>query len=206
MHKFTKLALAGMVLLLTGCGHVADYLDIASDKGVSRRYIEVLNQWTKKETLYSQFETKAVIIATFKGAEFNQSYLNEYVRIYNLTESEKKRREDLQAGFSAESTEFFVYAALPNKEANDFHKPNSTWSISLIDGQGKSIAPLEIRKIEKVSTIMETFFPYINKYYGSCYSLKFMPLPAGEKEGAKRPKNLKLVFASVLGRVELTWP
>ncbi len=195
-----------IIIALAGCSHIESYLDIASDKGVSRKYLQTLDQWTKKEVLYSQFETKATIIATYKGADFNRGYLDEYVRIYKLTDEEKKRREDLQAGFTAESTEFLLYAAIPNKEANDFDRSNSLWSIVLVDEQGSRFEPVEIRKIDKVTPLMETFFPYINKYYGTCYSLKFKSLVSSGEKTAAAPKTMKLLFASPLGNMELSWP
>jgi len=194
------------LLSIIGCGNVGNYLDLAKDKGISRGYIDVLNYWTKKETVYSQFETKVQITATYKSDEFNRAYNAEYGRIYYLTEAEKKSREDMQSGFTRESREFFFYAAMAKKDTNDFDRPNSIWTIFLIDEKGNHIKPLDVRRIDKVTPLMEEFYPYINKYYGNCYSLKFPPLLDGEKTGGGVKRTMKIIFTSVLGQAELSWP
>ena len=67
MNKVRAIALLMVLLALTACNHAGEYLDVARDKGISKAYFEVLNRWTRKETLYSQFETKVQITATFKN-------------------------------------------------------------------------------------------------------------------------------------------
>ena len=219
-NTFTKLFSAGkapqtvsnlvmaLVLLLSviGCSHVGNYLDAAKDKGISTGYIDVLNRWTRKETVYSQFETKVHISATYKSDDFNRAYGAEYARIYYLTDPEKKRMEDMQSGFTHESREFFFYAAMAKKDTNDFDRPDSIWTIFLIDEQGNQIKPLDLRRIERITPLMEEFYPYINKYYGNCYSLKFPLLAADGKNAANAKRPMKVVFSSVLGKAELSWP
>jgi hypothetical protein len=200
--------LTALLLLLSvfGCSHVDKYLDVAKDKGISKTYLDVLNRWSRKETLYSQFETKVQITATYKNDEYNRAYSAEYARVYYLTDAERKTRDELQSGFTRESREFFFYAAMAAKERNDFDRPNSIWTIFLIDEQGNQIQPLEVRRIERITPLMEEFYPYVNKYYGNCYSLKF-PIPAtGGKTGLDVAKPMKIVFSSVLGKAELAWP
>ena len=195
-----------LMLSIAGCSHVESYLDVAKDKGISRKYLDVLDRWTRKGTLYSQFETKFQITATWKSEAFNRAYIEEYARIYYLTDEERKRMDDVQSGFARDFTEFFFYASMSQKEANDFDNRNSSWSIFLIDEKGNRIKPLEVRKIEKIAAVMEEFFPYVNKYYGSCYSLKF-PLATGiGNTSADTPRQMKLVIAGVMGAMELTWP
>ncbi len=186
------------------CSHVQSYMDVARDEKISRGYQDVLNRWTKKEIVYSQFETRVQITATYKSDAFNRAYNKEYARIYYLTAEESKRREEMEAGFTHDFREIIFYAAMPNKEANDFEKANSTWSVFLSDEKGTRIAPIEIRKIEKITPLIEAFFPYVNKYYGNCYTLKFPP--AGDSPGGKDDRPMKLVLTSVLGKAELIWP
>ena len=205
MKKIISLVM--MVLLtVTGCSHVGNYLDVARDKGISKAYVDALNQWTRKETVYSQFETKVQISATYKNDVFNQAYNAEYARIYYLTDAEKKIREDMQAGFTRDFREIFIYAAMPNNDANDFDRANSSWTIFLSDAGGNQIKPLDVRRVDKVTPLMEEFYPYVNKHYGHCYILKFPPVGVEGKTGADVIKPMKIVFTSVLGKAELSWP
>ncbi|MBA4422434.1 MAG: hypothetical protein C0390_04935 [Syntrophus sp. (in: bacteria)] len=58
---------------------------------------------------------------------------------------------------------------------------------------------MELRRVEPITPVITEFFPYINPHYGITYRLRFPSLntPGGDE----RP--LKLVFASVIGEVEL---
>lgn len=205
MNKYKYLSVAALAICFISCGSVGGYLDMAKDRGMSKAYLDALNRWTRKATIYSQLETKLQISATFKNDDFNKAYRDEYARIYYLTEAERKRMEDMQSGFSRDFREVYFYAAMSQKDSNDFEKPNSIWTIFLREGDGTLVKPLEVRKIDKITPIMEGFYPYINKYYGLFYSLKFPIATAGNAD-AKQSQQIKLVFSSVLGETELVWP
>jgi hypothetical protein len=182
---------------ITACSHVQDYMDIVSDKGISKPYLQVLQRWTSSRMAYSQFETKAHIEATLRSQDFNRSYLEEYSRIYQLNADERKKMEEIQT--ASELTEFIFYAYIPNKTENDFDRHGSIWSIFLINGRGEKIAPAEVRRIDPVTPVVTEFFPYINPHYGNAYWLRFsQPLKDGQGDG-----RLKLVFTSVIGKIEL---
>jgi len=194
--------LVAAILFFSGCsGSVLEsYIDIAKEKGgVSRDYLDVLQKWTRDQTLYSQFETKVRIVATYKSREFRDAYAREYSRIYLLTPPEEKKKIEALEGLSADALEFFFYAYTPDKTQNDFSKPNSIWTLFLVDEKGEKHYPAEVRHLEKVTSLVEEFYPYGNPYHGSYYILTFKP-PAG-----KAPSGMKLVFTSVLGRIEQEW-
>ncbi|MEA1936378.1 MAG: hypothetical protein U9M96_06150 [Thermodesulfobacteriota bacterium] len=201
MKKYSWLVFCILLVFCFGCTHFEGYGEIVKDERISREYLNVLDKWTKDKTVYSQFETKVRIVATYKDSEFNKAYLSEYSKIYSLTEPEKKSREETLTGLSSDFTEFLFYAYTPDKDSNDFDKQDSVWTIFLLDKNGNKVYPVEVRKIKKITPIVKEFYPYINKYYGMFYSLKYPPLSSTEGD----PKHLKLVFTSVLGRVELEW-
>lgn len=191
-----------LALLLTGvtaCTHLEDYRDIARDKGMSGAYMDALHRWTRSTVIYSQFETQAHISATYHGPDFNRAYLGEYSRIYPLREEDRNKREEASRRASADAAEFLFYAALPEKAANDFDRRGSIWTIFLVSGKGERIDPREVRKIEPVTPLITTFYPYVNPYYGMAYRLRFPPLPADASD------SFKLVITGVLGRAELTF-
>jgi len=192
-----------LLLLLTiclGCSHIQEYIDIAKDEAISKEYLDVLKKWTRDKSVYSQFETRAHIAVTYKSDEFNKAYISEYSRIYELTDVEKREREETVVDLTSDFTEFMFYAYIPEKTSNDFARSDSIWKVFIADGEGGKVYPVEIREIEKITPIIEELFPYVKKYYGKFYTLKFSPLfPPFEQQPAM------LVFTSVLGKVELTW-
>jgi hypothetical protein len=193
--------LVGMLCLagVAGCSNVQGYLEIAKENGISEGYLQALDRWTRSEKVYSQFETKAHIEATLRSPDFNRAYLEEYGRIYQLNADERRKMEETQAANDSEYTELVFYAYIPDKAENDFDRRGSIWSIFLVDGKGEKIAPLEIRRIDPVTSVMTGFFPYINPYYGIAYWLRFSS-SLGDTEGGGR---MKLIFTSVVGKVEM---
>jgi hypothetical protein len=189
-----------VLLVLAGCGYLMSYVDMVREKGVSPEYRAVLDTWTRTKVLHSQFETRADIFATFKSTPFRAAYAKDYARLYDLTEAQAKARREVIEEVASDFDEFFFYAALPDRQANDFDKSSSIWKIYLFDDRGNRFEPVEIRKIDKVTPLVTSFYPYVNPSYGTCYALKF---PAGSVPGGK---PFKLLFTGVLGGIELSWP
>jgi hypothetical protein len=206
MNGIVGIILSILLLGFTGCSYFQGYVDMAKEKGLSDEYKAVLNTWTRTKTVHSQFETKVTITSTLKSQAFKGAYIKEHERIYPLGPAEKKKWEETQEGLASDFTEFLFYAYIPEKEANDFDRRNSAWTVFIVDDQGRREDPVEIRRIDKITTVTEAFYPYINKYYGNFYSLKFKPLKglAGDPGDPSR-KPFKLVMTSVLARVELEW-
>jgi hypothetical protein len=160
-----------------------------------------LKEWSRSQTVYSQFDTQALISATYQSPEFNRVYHDEYSRIYHLRKEERKVKENTQAALSADYTEFMLYAYTPEKSSNDFDRRGSIWTVYLVNGKGDRIDPVEIRRVDPITPVTTEFFPYVNPYYGIVYRLRFTPLSKAGREDTP----LKLVFVSVLGKVELTF-
>jgi hypothetical protein len=200
MKRFILLFIGGICLLATAaCSHLEGYLDIARDKGLSEEYLTVLKKWTRSQIVYSQFETQAHISATYQNPEFHRAYLKEYSRIYHLREDESKKREDSRKGSASDVIEFIFYAYIPDKASNDFDRRGSIWTVYLVNEKGDRIDPMELRRIEPITPVVTEFFPYINPYYGITYRLRF---PLLNHSGGDL-RTLKLVFAGVIGTVEL---
>lgn len=199
MKRWGRIVIGALCLFgMVACSHVQGYMDIVSEKGMSKPYLQALKQWSRSQKAYSQFETRAHIEATLRSPEFNRAYIEEYSRLYQLNADERRKMEEMQA--SSELTEFIFYAYIPNKAENDFDRQGSIWSIYMINAKGEKEAPMEIRRIDPVTPVITEFFPYVNPYYGIAYWLRFSKPPEGGQNGP-----IKLVFTSVLGKVELAF-
>lgn len=198
MKRWANLVIGAFCMIgVAGCSHFEGYLDIVKDKGMSEEYLHALAHWTRSKIIYSQFDTQAHISATLRSPEFNRAYHQEYARIYQFSGDERKNHEAMRA--ASEFTEFIFYAYIPERTENDFDRRGSIWSIFLVNGKGEKIMPVEVRRVDPVTPVVTGFFPYIKTYYGMSYWLRFPPLE--NIGGSDAP--LKLVFASVIGKVEL---
>jgi hypothetical protein len=188
-----------------GCTTFQEYASMARDEGIpSKGYLETLNHWTRDRIVYSEFETKARVAATRKSREFVEAYQKEYARIYALDAAEANRATGMQVQANAEYLEFYFYAYGPDRDNNDFAKANSIWKIYRVDGNGQMVKPVDLREITRITPVIEQFFPYVNRYHGKFYSLRFPAENIGTTQGGK-PEPIRLVFISVLARVELEW-
>ncbi len=196
-----------ILILMTGCARVdptlENYLDIAKSKGISGEYLSELSRWTRTSILYSEFDTRAYIVATYRTPEFRQAYEQEYSRLFALSQQEQARKLQMNEDRASDAAEFYFYAYNPDPNAIDFSKANSIWKIFLTDSKGSRLDPVEIRQINKITPLIEQFYPYVNQYYGKFYSIKFPPLAARQQA---QPSNVKIVFTGVLGRIEVSWP
>ncbi|MBN2569599.1 MAG: hypothetical protein JXB42_09245 [Deltaproteobacteria bacterium] len=198
--------IANIILILfavtvTGCSYVGEYVEMSQDGTVSSEYLDALNRWTRDKTIYSHFETRAHISATKKSRDFNDAYLSEYARIYIVSDQKKELNEQLLADRKSQFTEFLFYAYIPDRESNDFSKENSIWKIFLINKRGERFEPVDIRRIKEVTPVIRELFPYVNPHYGNFYSVSFPQ----EDPPSEISEECRLIFASILGRVELAW-
>jgi hypothetical protein len=198
-----------LVILLVSapaaCTHIEEYAAMAQHRTVSQAYRDVFDQWTREQTIYSQFETRAHIAATQKSRDFNQAYLAEYARIYLVGDHEKRTQEAVLTDQSSRSVDFVFYAYTPEKESNDFEQRDSIWKIFLVRGEGERLEPVDIKKIEEVTPVIRMLFPYVNPHYGNFYSIRFSQTEPIRSAGTGETVRQALIFASVLGSAELVW-
>ncbi len=187
--------------LAGGCAQLHDYVEMARPRTLSIEYREALDGWTRERTVYSEFSTRAKIVATFKSPEFMEAWLAEYRRVY-LVESDEKGKTHPALESAKDMAEFLLYVYVPDREAIDLDKPDSAWNVILVDAKGDRYQPLEIRELRDVGPMITEFYPYANPYYGKIYLLKFDGAALGG-EPTKLP--VKLVVTGVVAQVELTW-
>jgi hypothetical protein len=213
--------LAALFLLtgLFGCAHVQEYVDMARSDSLSAEYVEALNTYTQEKTVYSEFETRIRVVATWKSREFRDAYRSEYARLYDLPASAGDEMRGIRAdsslterqgsssterqGSSSELSEFLFYAYVPDRQSNDFSKADSLWKVFCVQGGGQRVEPLEIREIE-TTPLVTKFFPYV-KPYGKFYSVQFPLESPSQREDGLDKTGPTLVVTGIPGKVELKW-
>ena len=188
---------------LFGCAHVQEYVDMARSDSLSTAYVDALNTYTQEKTVYSEFETRIRVVATWKSREFTDAYLSEHARLYDLTTSAREEKRDIVSAASSDFREFLFYAYVPDRESNDFAKARSIWKVFSFHEGGQRMEPLEIREIE-TTPLVTKFFPYV-KPYGKFYSVKFPPGSPLKRKDAADQTGPTLVVTGILGKAELKW-
>lgn len=196
-HK-TSLLMVFLVLVLAGCTVVREYADIARTRDLAPQYRAALEEWTREQTVYSEFATRAKMAATFRSREFVDAYLEEYARLYQPDEENlaATRRAMESAGDPAE---FLLYVYVPDRDAIDLDRRDSAWKAFMFTSGGERLEPLEIRELRNAGPRITEFYPYVNPAYGKIYLLKFDAAPGGTE------LPVRLVVTGVIARVELLW-
>ncbi len=194
--------LLATVFLLAGCAVVREYAELFRERSLSAEYMNALDEWTRKKTIYSELETRAKVAATYKSREFMRAWTAEHERIY-LVDSDGSGAPAPAVEATAGTTEFLLYVYAPDRDAIDLARSGSAWKVALIDAGGAAYDPLEIRELQDVGPLVTEFYPYVNPSYGKIYLVKF----DGEAAGAAGETELPvtLVITSVLARAELVW-
>jgi len=203
MKTLKLVVLLFFLLGVFGCSYVKEYIEIADNDTISGEYFNALNRYTREKTLYSEFETSIRVAATWKNREFMDAYLSEYSRLYLLTAADKEERRDILSDASSGLREFLFYAYIPDRDSNDFSKPDSVWRVFSSGERGEMLEPLDIREIDSTPLVTK-LFPYV-KPYGKFYSVKFPKSPSSDEGDTVKEDEPELVFTGVLGKIELEW-
>ncbi len=177
---------------------------IAASRG---RYNGELQRWTREASLYSGFEERLSVVATYRGPSFKSAYSDYYARSFSLSDSQKaglllKDRQALN-----KYNEFLLSVHTSEARLNNLESKKSPWKIYLSDSSGTRAEPVSIDKVERADPVRGEFFPYID-LWSTAYVLRF-PRHAGPGSTALPAEDaafIKLTISSVLGQVELKWP
>ena len=169
-------------------------------------YKKVFDKWTKNGRMHRGFDLELIASATFKSREFRAAYVDEYARVYKLSESQKKKMIFDQDQAASDYNEFVIAAYVPREEENDFSKKESIWKIYLAVDEKDRALPVEIRKIYIKNAFLTYFFPCITPWK-SVYIVRFpIKFPGTERNVIdKNFGNIKLGIAGVAGGVEFNW-
>lgn len=174
-------------------------------KPTENGYRSVLKKWTREGKVYSDFETKLLINATFKTEEFRESYVSEYSTVYMFDAEKVKKlaKDEIEAprGYH----EFFISIHTPIQEWSDLERKEPIWALYLVNDIGERVSPLEIKKLKGKGPNITRFFPYFDDWSVG-YTVKF-PLSLLDQRQliTNETKYVKFVMAGPPGRGELMW-
>jgi hypothetical protein len=215
-YPFGASGLALITLALTlipaaGCGPSHLSLD-APPPGAVLDYQDTLDKWTASGRIYQDFETNAVVHATFFSPEFVAAYLQEYDRLFSPVEEERTTVRNRLMHRQQRKECFFVTLFTGERDWNDLSLPNSIWRAYLITGRGQRAKADSITDVKRRDAARQHFFPHFESFHDA-YEVCFDRYAArgSTDEGLPKPlfepglKQFSLMLTSPIGVVELTW-
>ncbi|MEE9590990.1 MAG: hypothetical protein V3W26_00605 [Thermodesulfobacteriota bacterium] len=169
-------------------------------------YTEALNRWTREGRIYDGFESRLVVYATYRGWEFREAYVREYVKRYEMDSyQEDKLLADESADYEAVE-EFFLAVSTHDTKWNDLDNNNSIWNLYLKNDRGERVNPIDIKRVDEDSPLIKKFYPQMDLWsYG--YIIRF-PKYAGVGETpllGDDTISFELIITGVLGKTEMGW-
>lgn len=195
--------LGGIILmtgLLTGCGETSwtKRWQQSADPYHGGNYPAAFSKWCREARIYQGLDIKLIAAATVKSAQFRHAYVDEYARIYQLSEKDRDKLLQDQMAASEQYIDMVMAVYVPEKSWNDFARTKSMWQLYLSDPSGRRYVPVEIREIKNAGEELNHFYPYLTPWK-SFYHVRF---PAEAKSGTT---VIKLTITGVQGNTEMVW-
>ncbi|MBZ0271799.1 hypothetical protein K8I61_07160 [bacterium] len=174
-------------------------------EGSYKSYLDVLENWTRMDTIYRNFETELIVHATYYSAEFREALRLERARAEKIIPDELARlagsdREELER-----SARFLVSTYTPVAKWNNLDKANPSFRLWLVDVNGRKIAPTSIRerKIRLRAELMQ--YPYVSTW-SKAYEVVFPREDAISGETLDLKGGTFTLFAAGMqGEAKMEW-
>jgi len=188
-------------LLLSACAlsppRVGEPGPSSSDSELESQYRAALKRYTGESELYSFFDTRMFVAATYQSWEFRQ------VRVKRMGVFKAQPPAVVEQNLQAEREEaekfhdFFLAAHVNEPRFDDFDKRDSIWRIALV-GSSTEATPALIRRVGRSDLNMRALYPYAGEFWVG-YHVRFpkeaMSIAPGDR--------FVLRAASTLGKAEM---
>jgi hypothetical protein len=195
------------VTLATGCSEPKVSLAPGTREYVASDYDQVLKRWTREDQLLSlsELQNLLTVSATFESWDFRWAYVVRYAQDYRITVEERRGLLQRTLAESREEHQFYVALYGSNHRWDDLSRPNSAWTVRLIDSEGDETAPLRIELIPKPAALERAYFPYTT-VWRLAFRIHFPTQTVGRPTIASNAKWFGLRFAGAEGGSgELHW-
>lgn len=170
----------------------------------SAHYFEVQEAWTRKDLAHDGFDTEAYLYATLKTMPFRRAYVDEYARMFTLTD--EQRATLLEAEQAEDEANYVVVAAFYTPETgwNDLDPSRGIWEVRLEGPRGNVTRPHRVSRLNKRNPTWDALYPYSDLHY-ILYELRFARTDDAGVPVANPGEALKLVVAGAPAHIELSW-
>ncbi len=193
--------------LALGCSEKRVSMAPGPREYVASDYSEVLERWTRQESLVSieRLDDLLTVTATYESWDFRWAYVVRYARDYRLTVDQRRALLDTTLNDARGSHQFYValYGG-SNPRATDISKPNSAWVVRLIDNLGNETAPSKIERIARPGALEHTYFPYTSPWR-QAFRITFPRSNPNGPSISEQSSWFGLRFAGAEGNKELRW-
>jgi hypothetical protein len=183
-----------VLLLLSISGCVTGNVNVHESPSEDSEYYEILEDSTKDETVYKNFETRFTVKATYLSPKFRTAFSKRLEKVF-MQGSLKFDHERTKAGF-------FISIYSPDSDRMDLHN-DQHWTVLLGSDQG-DLKPVLIKKLNDKER-WRAFFDGISHWTTEYLVVFDAPNVTPNSPDLVEKTSIKLTFANADGKVKLTW-
>ena len=170
----------------------------------AKDYPSVLGTWTRGDKIYSGFDTRLFVTATYHSPEFRRGFAEAFPGIYGHGGKITRRELVDLTGDVEQFHNFFVSVYTPNARWNDLAKPDSIWNLTLHGNDDTMVKAHEILPI-KIDENLRLVYPYIGAF-DKTYLVRFrLADPLGRMLVTPQSTAFRIELVSALGTAQLDW-
>jgi hypothetical protein len=204
-------AMTGLALALLVCVGACATPSVTLSQGpreyVPSDYERILLLWTRSGELVTLAALNDIlsVSATFESWDFRWAYSLRYAKDHQYLPEQTRALRDAALVDTGAHHQFFValYGS-SNARWMDISRPNSAWTVRLIDDKGNQTAPEEIVPIIRPGADERAYYPYASQWR-RLFRIKFPASTATGPTIATDANFAGLRFAGALGTLELHW-
>ncbi len=190
-----KLLVLGLILLL-GCSYVGTIKEAVAPKPTA--YTLMIKPWHRYAVLKSDLtDMLASVDAVFLDCSLRKALVQYKKEAGVMSETEAEYVLEREESYCKAYYEFLVALYTKRNVWNNLDSEKPFFKVYL-DVRGVRRPPERVKRVDLKDDEVETFYPFV-KPWMKVYRVRF------GRAGLEDAKSLKLVLASLQGRMELTW-
>ncbi len=193
---------AAALVLLCACASSSQPLKLQSELRLTAdSYDEVIDRWTRYDSVYDWLNSIMFVHATFHSPEFRKAFSIRHPEVYGPGSEEAGRLLRTRPE-SNKFHEFFLSLSTTDFRWNELDQEDSIWRVTL---QGDDGARIE-GQVERITINgnLRVIYPHIEDF-DRTYAVRFPVSIEGKKLLSERTSQVTLRITSALGEAELTW-
>jgi len=191
------------LVLATGCAKKVYYVQLSDAwPSKTREFDDVAKSWTRHGRLMSGWDKVLEFHATFMSPEWRAAYVAERTKLQRLRQKDRANLTEKHTAAAKKFHEVELLLSTYEQRENDLSRgKRSMWRIWLIDGDGKQVVPVSIKKDKRPRGVINQYFPDLHDF-DTAYVVRFPRTIDVLRSGGKQ---FSLRIASAHGAVEVVW-
>jgi hypothetical protein len=162
---------------------------------------DVTRAWTREATLHRGYQEVLSVGATFKSPAWRVAHATKVARSRGLDETATAALLAAEKAAADKEYAFELIVTTWDRRENELARPNPVWTVTLIDGTGRSINPVRIERDKRPKHVLRAEFPVVGDF-AEAYVAYFPHDPPVLGPGVK---TMRLRLSSARGNVEVAW-